>query len=311
MNELGQVARRFGGRTFLVTVAETPPLAGQFASVKRILSGAGLEVAHYDGVVPNPTVASIDAGARLAGDFGAQSVIGLGDGSSMDSAKAIAVAATHPGSCWDYLFYKQAPTAATLPIIAVTTTSGTGSHATQVAVITNPATRDKSAIYHSNVYPKVSIVDPELMVSLPASVTAATGFDVLCHAFEATLHPDSSPLVELFAWEALERVIGQLPKVLADGRRPRRGGSRWPWRTRWPDTASRAPESPFRTAWAWRSAACIRKWRTGSRWPSCIRRSPASPGRPRCASLPGWHGCSIRRWLHPLRTPRLPKRPRG
>jgi alcohol dehydrogenase class IV len=60
-------------------------------------------------------------------------------------------------------------------------------------------------------------VDPELMVSLPASVTAATGFDVFCHAFEATLHPNSSPLVELFAWEALQRVIGQLPKVLADG----------------------------------------------------------------------------------------------
>jgi len=217
VQELGQVARRFGNRTLLVTVAETPVLAPQFARVKRVLAEAGLEVAHYDGVIPNPTVGSIDAGARLAREFGVQSVIGLGGGSSMDSAKAIAVAATHEGSCWDYLFYKQPPTERTLPIIAVSTTSGTGSQVTQVAVITDPGTRDKSAIYHSNVYPKVSIVDPELMVSLPPSVTAATGFDVFCHAFEATLHPNCNPLGRLFAWEAIGRVIEQLPKALADG----------------------------------------------------------------------------------------------
>ena len=217
VQELGQVARRFGNRTLLVTVAETPVLMPQFARAKRVLLEAGLEVAHYDGVIPNPTVGSIDTGAKLAREFGVQSVIGLGGGFSMDSAKAIAVAATHEGSCWDYLFYKQPPTERTLPIIAVSTTSGTGSQVTQVAVITNPETRDKSAIYHSNVYPKVSIVDPELMVSLPASVTAATGFDVLCHAFEATLHPNCNPLVQVFAWEAIGRVIEQLPKALADG----------------------------------------------------------------------------------------------
>ena len=135
----------------------------------------------------------------------------------MDSAKAIAVAATHEGSCWNYLFYKAAPTTKTLPIIAVSTTSGTGSQVTQVAVITNPETWDKSAIYHSNIYPRVSLVDPELMVSLPTAVSAPTGFDVLCHAFESTIHPNFSPMIGLFTWEAISRVIRDLPTVLNNG----------------------------------------------------------------------------------------------
>ena len=217
IQELGRLAKRFGSRTLLVTVAETPLLAPQFLRVKRILAEAGLEAVHYDGVIPNPTVASIDNGAKIAREFGAQSVIGLGGGSSMDSAKAIAVAATHEGSCWDYLFYKKPPTRKTLPIIAASTTSGTGSQVTQVAVITNPAARDKSAIFHSNIYPSISVVDPELMLSLPPSVTAPTGFDVLCHAFESTLHPNCNPVVEAFSWEAIGRVVRELPKAMANG----------------------------------------------------------------------------------------------
>jgi alcohol dehydrogenase class IV len=174
IKELGEVVKRFGERTLLVTVKEFPSVQQQYSRVKGILTEAGIEVAHFDGVVPNPTVESIAAGARLARESRAQSVIGLGGGSSMDSAKAIAVEATHEGSCWDYLFYKRLPSTKTLPIIAVSTTSGTGSQVTQVAVITDPVTCDKSAIYHSNVYPRVSIVDPELMVTVPPSVTAPT-----------------------------------------------------------------------------------------------------------------------------------------
>jgi alcohol dehydrogenase class IV len=217
VKELGEVARRFGNRVLLVTVKEVPAVSSQFAMVKSILTEAGLEFAHFDGVIPNPTVDSIAAGARMARELGANSVIGLGGGSSMDSAKAIAVEATHEGSCWDYLFYKKAPTSKTLPVIAVSTTSGTGSQLTQVAVITNPKTRDKSAISHSNVFPKVSIVDPELMVTLPPVVTRSTGFDVLCHAFESTLHPKCNPVIERMAWDAIERVSADLPRVLADG----------------------------------------------------------------------------------------------
>jgi len=217
VRELGGIARRYGTRTLLVTTKESAALRDQYQRVKTILSEAGLEAAHYDGVVPNPTFESISDGAKLARETGAQSVIGLGGGSSMDSAKAIAVEATHEGSSWDYLFYKKPPTAATLPIIAVSTTSGTGSHVTQVAVITNTAARDKSAIYHANIYPRVAIVDPELMVTVPGHVTACTGFDAFCHAFESTLHPNCGPLVTLMAWEAIGLVAAWLPKALENG----------------------------------------------------------------------------------------------
>jgi len=217
VRELGTIVRRFGTRTLLVSGKETPAVAARLAPARLSLAAAGVEVAHYDGVIPNPTIESVSAGATLARRFGAQSVIGLGGGSAMDCAKAIAVEATHEGSSWDYLFYKKPPTAATLPIIAVPTTSGTGSHVTQVAVITNPEARDKSAIYHPNIFPKVSIVDPELMLSVPSEVTACTGFDVFCHAFESTIHPNCNPVVEGFAWEAIRRVVADLPRVLADG----------------------------------------------------------------------------------------------
>jgi alcohol dehydrogenase class IV len=217
VGELGALAKRFGERTLLVTVKESHAVKEQYARILQILAEAGMKVTHFDGVVPNPTVESIAVGAKIARQCGAQSMIGLGGGSSMDSAKAIAVEATHEGSCWDYLFYKKAPTEKTLPIIAVSTTSGTGSHVTQVAVITNPSTRDKSAIYHPNVYPKVSIVDPELMVSLPREITAPTGFDALCHSFESTIHPNCSPLIELMAWRGIGLVVEALPKALANG----------------------------------------------------------------------------------------------
>jgi len=169
-------------------------------------------------VIPNPTTDSIAEGTKVARELGADSVLGLGGGSSMDTAKAIAVEATHEGSCWDYIWCSETqPTEKTLPIIAVSTTSGTGSQVTQVSVITNPAKRDKSAIYNPIIYPKVGIVDPELMLTVPEHVTASTGFDVFCHAFEASIHPNSSPYITMMAKEAVSRVIKYLPVAVKDG----------------------------------------------------------------------------------------------
>ena len=150
----------------------------------------------------------------MAKSFGAEVVIGLGGGSSMDSAKAIAVEATHDGSCWDYLFFKKEPTEATLPIIAISTTSGTGSQVTQVAVVTNTEARDKSALYHPILYPNVCIVDPELMLTVPKRVTAATGFDAMCHSFESSLNPGSSDYINTMAFRSIEIVADTLPYLL-------------------------------------------------------------------------------------------------
>lgn len=216
VSEVGEITAKFGKKVLLVTTPAIPALEPMYNRVKQILTESGLDVAHFDQVQPNPTTENITAGADMAKAHKAEVVVGLGGGSSMDAAKAIAVEVTHEGSSWDYLFFKKEPTDATLPIIAISTTSGTGSQVTQVAVITNTAERDKSAIYHPNVFPKIALVDPELMLTVPESVSMATGFDAFCHSFEATLNPGNSPYVDTLAWKAIEIVINTLPALKAD-----------------------------------------------------------------------------------------------
>jgi len=185
--------------------------------VGDLLEHLGLNWEHFDGVTPNPTVDLVSAGARLAKSFQADVILGSGGGTSLDAAKAIAVEATHKGTSWDYLFFKLKPSSRTLPVVAVVTTSGSGSHATQVAVVTDTGSRDKSALYDDHLIPRAAIVDPQLTLSVPPAVTAATGFDVLCHAFESILNPRSNAVTELFAWEAIGRVVNDLPKAVQKG----------------------------------------------------------------------------------------------
>jgi alcohol dehydrogenase class IV len=217
INELADVVLSFGSRVLLVTTpASIPALQQQYDRVKTILTDRGINVSHYAEVIPNPTVETISNGAKMACSFDVDVIIGLGGGSSMDAAKAISVEATHPGTSWDYLFYKtpQPDGKKLLPVIAVSTTSGTGSQLTQVAVITNTMERDKSALYNNILYPKVCIVDPDLMLSVPKFVTATTGFDVFCHAFESTINPGTGAYVDLMAWEAISIVAETLPDLL-------------------------------------------------------------------------------------------------
>jgi len=218
IEEVGDAVGRFGRRCLLVSRPEAGAFGPSIARVRRLLDAAGIDTAHFDGIIPNPTVECITAGAAIATAHGADVVLGVGGGSAMDAAKAIAVEATHEGTSWDYLFYRDTqPTDATLPIVAVSSTSGSASHVTQVAVVTHGPSRDKSAIYHPEVFPRLAIVDPELVVTAPKAVTAATGFDVFCHAFESVLHPGASPYTEMLAWEAIGLVASNLPRVLADG----------------------------------------------------------------------------------------------
>lgn len=217
VKEIGKVISRFGNNCLLVTTATTPQIAPMYDRIQKILQENGIHVTHYDQVMPNPTTDIITAGAEIAQNIKADVILGVGGGSSMDSAKAIAVEATHDGSSWDYLYFRETqPTEKTVPIVAISTTSGTGSQVTQVAVVTNMKERDKSAIYNSAIFPRVAIVDPELMLTVPKHVTACTGFDVFCHAFESFLHPNSSPFIEIMAKKSIQLVIENLPKLLND-----------------------------------------------------------------------------------------------
>ena len=226
--EIGTLAARYGKKALVVTGHSSPAGAALYARAADYLAKAGVAAARFDGVIPNPTTDVVSAGARAAKDFGADLVIGLGGGSSMDTAKAVAVEASHPGTAWDYLHYTSGPTAKTLPIIAVGTTAGTGSQTTPCAVITNPAAKDKSAIWHPNIFPKIALVDPELTLSMPKNVSAQTGFDAFCHNFESYISVNSNPLTDTLALDALGHIARALPEVLADGGN-REARSRMAW----------------------------------------------------------------------------------
>lgn len=216
VEEVGATVASLGKSCLIVSTRSNGGLAKVYDRIKTILKKSNIEVHHFDGVIPNPTTELISRGAELAKAAKVEVILGVGGGSSMDAAKAIAVEATHEGGAWDYLFYKKTPTSKTLPIVAVGTTSGSGSQVTQVAVLTNAEERDKSALYHPILFPRVSIIDPELMLTLPASITAATGFDVFCHAFESLLHPNRGAYVELIAKTAIQIVAEVLPQVLKE-----------------------------------------------------------------------------------------------
>ncbi len=218
VTEAGEAAARFGRRCILVTSSSASPRAALYERVKTYIGRAGVSVAHFDGVAPNPTTDIVTRGAEVARSHHADVVVGVGGGSAMDTAKAIAVEASHPGTAWDYLFYRSPqPDERTLPVVAIPTTSGSASHVTQVAVVTNPATRDKSALYNAILYPRVGIVDPELMTTVPPVVTAATGFDIFAHSFESYLHPHGSAYTEVLALEAIRIVLRHLPEAIAAG----------------------------------------------------------------------------------------------
>ena len=214
---MGKVVSDYGERCLIVSVPTGSTFDQLYERVKSRMKEAGVVFEHFQGVIPNPTTDCVTEGANLANAFKADVILGIGGGSTIDTAKAIAVEATHSGSAWDYLFFKTQPTTKTLPVIAVSTTSGTGSQVTQVAVITKTETKTKSAIYNSVIFPKVAIIDPELMLTLPSHITASTGFDVFCHAFESYIHVNGTPYIDILALEAIRIVAQYLPQVVTDG----------------------------------------------------------------------------------------------
>ena len=213
IDSIGEIASQYGKNVLLVTESVNSPLAPLYERVKGLLQQAGLTVHHYDGVVPNPTTESVDAGTQMARSEKVDAVIGIGGGSSMDTAKAVAMAAINEGRACDYLFFKKQPEK-TLPCIAVTTTSGTGSQVTQVAVMTETATQTKSAVFNNLIYPRVAIVDPDLMVTVPRHTTASTGFDAFCHCFESYINVNGSAYTDIIALEGIRMVAKYLRRVV-------------------------------------------------------------------------------------------------
>lgn len=221
VKEIGTECRPLGTRAFLATTRDLVSL-GVAERVRGLLESAGIAVTQYDGVEPDPTCTAVDAAARVARDAGCSLVVGLGGGSALDFAKGVAVAAGHPGQIWDYVNYTGANakpvTAGALPSVAVPTTAGTGAEVTNGVVLHNPHTHMKAALLSPHAFPRVAIVDPELTYTMPARVTAMTGFDALTHGIEAFLNVGRhSPLSDLVSLETVRTVVEFLPRALADG----------------------------------------------------------------------------------------------
>ena len=194
---------------------------GYLAALENELALAGAEFVIYDKITPNPTKSEVMAGAALAREHGCDFVIGFGGGSSIDAGKAIAVMATNPGDYWDYISGgtgkgKPVPNDP-LPIIAITTTAGTGTEADPWTVVTKEDTNEKIGFGYDKTFPVLSIVDPELMLTVPPALTAYQGFDALFHSTEGYLNTTAYPVSDAFALRAISLVGKSLARAVSHG----------------------------------------------------------------------------------------------
>lgn len=173
----------------------------------------------FDKILPNPIKEHVMEGAALARKENCDFVIGLGGGSSIDSSKSIAVMAKNDGDYWDYVSGgtgKGLPVPnAPLPVVAITTTAGTGTEADPWTVITNG--REKIGFGYDGTFPYLSIVDPDLMTSVPPHLTAYQGFDALFHSTEGYVNVTASEMSDLFALKAISLIGKSLKDAVADG----------------------------------------------------------------------------------------------
>jgi len=209
-------------RPFLVTDPGVRS-AGLAERLTEPLADAGMDCLLFDGVTP-------DSGTRLIGEAtaqckqgGADAVIGLGGGSSLDTAKAVAAMATNPGSILDYAGLDKI-IHPPLPIIAVPTTAGTGSEVSLWSVFVDDSTRVKSAAGSVRLFPSIALCDPDLTLTLPAGATAATGMDALGHAIECYTNEACQPISAALALRAIELIGANLRGAVLNGRRECRYG---------------------------------------------------------------------------------------
>jgi len=224
LEELKEVAPKYGSKCLLVCRPLEGSLKLTYQRVENLLNSVNVKVIFFDEIIPNPTIEGIEKGVITAVKNQVDFVLGVGGGSVMDSAKLIALLHNPEGVInwgkalisYDHPFNYVASKQHTLPFIAVSTTSGTGSQCTQAAVISDNQKKEKITLFHLDLFPKVAIIDPELMTSVPEGVTAATGFDAFTHAFESYLGSRTSPLTKQMSFQAIELVIENLPKAIKE-----------------------------------------------------------------------------------------------
>lgn len=203
------------GKKALIVTGKHVVLSGMMAELKKALEEIGIAYFVFDGITGEPTNVMIDEGIAAYKENGCDFCIGIGGGSPLDSAKAIAAMITNEGKIADYngkVIEKPIP-----PVVAIPTTAGTGSEATQFTVITDVEKDIKMLLKGGYLVPKIAIVDPAYTYSAPKSITAATGMDALTHAIEAYTSRKALPVTDTLAVSAVKRIMKYLPAAYKDG----------------------------------------------------------------------------------------------
>lgn len=218
VGETGDYVDLYGSKALLVASQEIYDIHGD--TVEGVFEEAGVPYATYTDVRPDPTVENIEAAYDVWDEEGCDVIVTLGGGSSIDAGKGIGILARNEGPIREFgtdrAGYEGVPNPIP-PLIAINTTTGTGSEATRSVVVTDTETATKFLIVSQNVVPEVAIEDPELTTSLPRSHTTFTGIDALTHAIEAYVSVKSYSVPDDFARNAIRRLDASLRKAWANG----------------------------------------------------------------------------------------------
>ncbi|MGE6673770.1 iron-containing alcohol dehydrogenase [Bacillus pumilus] len=216
--EIGSIVENIvlPGATVMIVTDSGVRNAGLIQPIEAYLQEAGYSVFIFDQVSPNPRDNECLAGAELFRKEQASAVIAIGGGSPMDTAKAIALLGPNGGIPEDYISGKKAY-ANLSPLICIPTTAGTGSEVTRSSVITLAASHKKITLKHALLRPTIAILDPALTLTVPKSITAATGVDALVHAIEGYSCKVTNPISKAMGASAMETIVKYLPAAYEDG----------------------------------------------------------------------------------------------
>lgn len=212
VEELGIEVAKYGKKALIVTGKNSTKKTGLLDKAISLLKEADVEVVIFDKVEQNPLTTTAYAGADIAKESKCDVIVGLGGGSIMDAAKAIAFITLNEGDVSDYIFGRKSSDKA-LPIVLVPTTCGTGSEGNGFAVLTNVENNDKKSLRCNAIVAKASIIDPDLMTTMPKHILASVGFDALCHNMEAYLSKNAQPLTSMMALQGIELIGKSLVKA--------------------------------------------------------------------------------------------------
>jgi alcohol dehydrogenase class IV len=216
-DRLGEVARELGRKAMVVTGRRAMKRAGTLDRALELLKDAGVETVTFDRVEPEPSTDTVDDGREVAREEGCDLVIGIGGGSAMDVAKAIACLARHEGPASDYQTGRRKIEHEGLPFIAVPTTAGTGAEVTKNSVLIDRSRTVKASIRSPLMLAKVALLDPMLTLSAPPPITAASGMDALTQAIESYVSLASNPVSDALAIRAITYIHDFLPRAFEAG----------------------------------------------------------------------------------------------